>query len=579
MAQFVKLIHIIMCFLFGFLLVFAVAPASAQHLSSRQDPDSIEAYQGIKMKASFSRNLASGRIGKVGLSDIGALQVFYAQRGYNSYWINESGLNSKAHALVSLLQDSWTHGLNPEKYHLKEIERLLGRSYNRSRESLEMLLTDAAVLYAQDLSGMRIDPEPLKQKRKYWKQPDGANSILGKLQSSDDIVRTLEAFAPQDMLYQYLRKELINLASVPEQDFSSVLPLDFGKQYFFPGDRSKSVAGLRVRFGFEKSDSSIYDDNLAQAVMAFQRENNLEPDGIIGPKTLDLLNQSNHKKILQIIANLERLRWLDRELPERYILVNTASQMLWAVEDGRVALQMKVVNGKPWRRTKEFKTYIKGIRFNPDWTIPPGIKRYDIWPKVKKDPGYLHEKGIEVIRGYGSEAVKLDPYAIDWKNLSVRELHELRLVGVPGESNPLGYVRVLMPNDYNMYLHDTNHRDLFAKPERTYSSGCIRVERPYDIAEFVLKNNKDWDNKMVPEIIMTGEKTDISAEEYMPVYIIHQTAWLDGYGNVVFGADIYKRDHDLIEVLESANGFKMPSYEEITSSHKTKILASNNPVP
>lgn len=536
-------------------------------------------YGGVHMEASLGRTMAAGSIYGAKLTDSGAIKAFYARRKNHSFWLQDNGLTGKAHALLDVLQNSWTHGLNPEKYHLQKIERLIRNSFMNKSSKLELLLTDAAIRYARDLSGMRINPAAIKQREEFWKQPEKASAILSRLRSSDDIVKTLESFAPQDRLYTSLRRDLIKLAKSPERDFSRVLPLDFGKKYFFPRERSQAVSDLRFRLGLEKSDSNLYDDSLAKEVMEFQRKNDLEPDGIIGPKTLDILNQSNHKKMLQIIANLERLRWLDRELPRQYILVNTASQMLWAVENGRVIEEMKVINGKPWRRTKEFKAKITGIRFNPDWTIPPGIKRYDIWPKVKKDPGYLHEKGIEIIRGRGDDAVKLDPHAIDWHNISLRELHDLRFVGVPGETNPLGYVRVLMPNRYNMYLHDTNHPELFDKPERTYSSGCIRMERPYDIARFVLKYNQDWDKSRMEEILESGEKTEIDADSSIPVYVIHQTAWLDARGKVVYSADIYKRDKELIEVLEDIEGFMIPEDKHTITASAAKNLAYNSLIP
>ncbi len=534
---------------------------------------------GRMLEASLGKAMSAGHYDGIRFADGRAMQVFYSERGYQLFWLGDGGLNKKAHALISVLQESWTHGLNPEKYHLAAIEKHLGRGMVKNNATLEIMLTDAAVRYARDLSGMRIDPATIKQEREFWKQPEEAGVILASLAGSGDIAGTLEAFAPQDKLYQSLRAELIRLGSSPEMDFSHILPLEFGKAFLFPGERSRNVPKLRVRLGLPPSDNHLYDDDLAQAVVAFQRSNNLEPDGIIGPKTLDLLNQSNQKKMLQIIANLERLRWLDRELPKRYILVNTASQMLWAVENGKVELEMKVINGKPARRTKEFKTEITGIRFNPDWTVPPGIKRYDIWPKVKENPGYLHEKGIEVIKGRGKEAIRLDPHSIDWNRISPKELQELRLIGYPGKTNPLGYVRVLMPNKFDMYLHDTNHPELFEKQDRTQSSGCIRIERPHDIAQFVLKHNKDWEKKMIGEIIATGKTTEVKAEAKMPVYIIHQTAWLDSRGGIVFGADIYKRDKDLIDVLKNINGYVLPIPEFAAAIAKPKTVASKSLIP
>lgn len=569
-------------FLYVFAAIVLAMVLSAMPVLAQQAPAALQAdtFGGVRMEASFTRALDAGQLDGRRFLDARAMQDFYAGRSGYSFWTGSSGLNSRGLELISLLQEAWTHGLNPAQYNLSKIERLLGSANASKRAALELTLTDAAVRYARDLSGMRIDPDAIQQRSEFWEQPTQAHDILTTISGAGDVAGALESFAPQDKLYIALRRELVKLAGAAERSYEHVLPLNMGKQYFFPGERGADVPKLRVRLGLPAASGTVYDDDLAQAVMTFQRQNDLEPDGIIGPKTLDLLNQSTEKKILQVVANLERLRWLDRELPKRYILVNTAQQRLWAVENGRVKHEMKVIVGKPWRRTKEFKAEITGIRFNPDWTVPPGIKRYDIWPKVQKDPGYLIEKGIEVIRGYGDEAVTLDPHSIDWKNLSLRELHDLRLVGIPGDTNPLGRVRVLMPNRYNMYLHDTDHPELFEKPERTYSSGCIRMERPKEIADFVLKHNHDWSRSMMDEIIGTVEKTEIDAEVRMPVYVIHQTTWLDTKGQVVFGADIYKRDKDLIDVLKAMGGFEIPA-EPATRlvASKVKTLASNSLIP
>jgi murein L,D-transpeptidase YcbB/YkuD len=154
------------------------------------------------------------------------------------------------------------------------------------------------------------------------------------------------------------------------------------------------------------------------------------------------------------------------------------------------------------------------------------------------------------------------------------------MIGIPGETNPLGYVRVLMPNRYNTYLHDTNHPELFDKPERTYSSGCIRMERPVDIANFVLSGNADWDQSMAQPILESAQKTEVDLAAPIPVYVIHQTIWLDSAGELVFGADIYKRDKELVEVLQAMGGLHLPRGSHYAiAAPDIKTLASNSLIP
>ncbi len=569
-------IYIVVVMALAFAL--AIAPSLAQQAPVTQ---SSGYYGGQVMHASFGRTLDAGRIDGRSFADPAALQDFYESRQKTSFWFGNSGLNSNAHALIAALEDSWTHGLNPAHYHLSKIEQYLGRNGARDQAKLELYLTDALVRYAKDLSGMRINPESIKQRAEFWVQPLTGESVLRIMSGARDFEEGLASLAPRDRFYDALRKELVELAASPEREFSHVLPLNFGKKYFFPGEASSDVPNLRIRLGLPHSDSRTYDAELEEAIIAFQAANDLTPDGIIGPKTLDLLNQSNEQKMRQIVANLERLRWLDRELPQRYIVVNTANQMLWAVENGRVKHEMKVVVGKTWRRTKEFKAEITGVRLNPDWTIPPGIKRYDTWPKLKeKGSSYLEEYDIKLVKGYFDQAVVLNPDEIDWHNISLRELHDIRFIGQPGDDNPLGRIRILMPNRYNMYLHDTNHPELFEKPERTYSSGCIRVEDPHSVADFVMKHNRDWNARMKQEILDSYKKTDIEAEVTLPIYILHQTIWMNDKGELVFGPDIYKRDKDLLAVLEAMNGFAIPDEPgQVFASNSHKKLASRGLLP
>ncbi len=563
-------------------ILVASSPVFAQSFGAGWSTLDVSPGKILLLDVSLNNSLIAGQIGDVTFEEPAAMRAFYSNRSGRSFWHGPEGLNGRAHALLSVLEDSWTHGLNPEHYHVSEIERLIGHPLAAQKARLELLMTDALVRYARDLSGMRIDPATIRQKAEYWTQPDSGFEILQAAGLSSDFESFLDGLAPQGRFYHRLREELVSLVNEPDGNYDHVLPLQVSRDYIFPGEREQVMPDLRVRLGLSEKgeDPFLFDDALSGAVMKFQRVNNLEPDGIIGPKTLDLLNQSRAQKIQQVIANLERLRWQDREMPSRYIVVNTASQMLWAIENGRVRHEMKVVVGKPWRKTKEFKAEITGIRLNPDWTVPPSIKRYDIWPQVKKDPQYLTEKGIEIFHGYGRNRVSLDPLSIDWHNLSLRELHDIRMIQFPGEHNPLGQVRVLMQNPYNIYLHDTNHRELFSKAERALSSGCIRMEHPEKIARFVLEKNGDWGNDRIKSTIAKGALIDIEAAENMPVYILYQSIWPDSRGNLVFGADIYGHDKKLIEVLAAENGFYVPDPSEIFTGDeeaKTLVSASLNP--
>jgi murein L,D-transpeptidase YcbB/YkuD len=522
---------------------------------------------GLLTKISLRSALGQGRVEDIKFYDRQAMMDFYNSLGHQTFWIRDDRLHSDARDVFEILSSSWTHGLNPENYHVDELSALLSRDAVTDKARLELLLTDATVRYMRDLSGMRINPSSIKQKAEYWQPQKDINEIYEGLAKTKDVEKYVQSTAPKSTLYTKLQKELVAL-SKESGAYDHLLPLDFNNNYFKPGEKHKTVKNLRVRMGLEHDPQygpeNYYDDQLASAVMGLQKKHGLETDGIIGPQTLDVLNNSREEQMKQIVANLERLRWLDRDKPDRYILVNIVSQTLWGIDEGRVKLEMPVIVGSPYRKTKSFKTEVQGVRFNPDWTVPLSIKMKDFLPKLQKGgPDYLDYKGIEVIRGYGNNAVTLDPYAIDWSNMSWREMGKLRMVQTPGDHNALGRVRILMPNVYNIYLHDTNHPELFAKSQRTLSSGCIRLSDPKAVARFVLDKNKDWDESDMTQVLSRPILTEVSAAEKMPVYILYQSVWLNDDDQLVYGADVYKRDKELLGVLEAMNGYALPDADDI----------------
>lgn len=549
-----------MAITFAALLLFLLTVPVLSHAQYQNNNDINQSTIGsLLTPVSMGHALSKGAVKGVRFSDPNAMKVFYAGRENAPYWLDGDNDRDRAESVLSVLEDSWTHGMNPQIYHAEKIRALLADDRPNAAR-LELLLTDAVIRYGRDITGMRVDPESIRQQAKFWRKPLSADTVLEVVMTSSDPARALEKLAPQDKFYNKLREELVRLTEEQEQ-FDGILPIDLGG-LLRPGDGHRAVPKIRARLGVEHRDTdgpkTFYDDRLAAAVMKFQREYSLDGDGIIGSKTLELLNRTNREKMEQIVANLERLRWLEQEKPERYILVNLPSQMLWAVENGKTAFEMKVVVGMPWRATRDFTTTITGVRFNPTWTVPYGIKMADMLPKLKEDPYALTDKGIEFYKGYGTERVTIDPATIDWDKISNKEASLIRMIQIPGEHNALGYVRILMDNEFNMYMHDTNHREFFDLADRTKSSGCIRLHEPEKMARWVLSHDKEWDRHKIRSMIDSGETEDIKTVAPFPVYIVYQTVWQGENGKLVFGADIYKRDQKLIDALAAQKGFWLP---------------------
>lgn len=534
----------------------------------------------LLIESSLPQSLEAGKIENIEFYNAAAMRDFYETRNHAPFWLQGYGRRHvKASIVLEAIENSWKHGLNPEEYHVGTIQKLLDKPFGTNRGSLELLLSDAVIRYGRDMTGMRVDPKAIRQKSKYWRQPMGASEILEHFEGSPNTRTAFQDIEPQGNLYKALQDELIALLKEPAPEYEQYLPISLNG-ILRPGDGHKKVAEIRRRMG-QQDDAPrgqyYYDDALASKVMALQKHYKLEADGVIGPKTIKVMNLKRADKVMQVIANLERLRWTDRVKPDRYVLVNIPSQKLWAVENNNVALEMDVIVGKKGRSTNSFTTEITGVRFNPNWTIPPTIKRVDFLPKLRNDPYYASNRGIELIKGYGRNARTLDPASIDWSNISWRELNKIRMVQGPGARNPLGRVRIIMENPYNIYLHDTDKPHYFKKTDRTLSSGCVRVSKPEELAQFIMKNEEDWSTNDTKRLINTGKLTERYINDPIPVYILYQTIWQDDAGELVFGTDVYGRDKRLIKALKAQNSVHIPEMpvQHAQTSEKTGVEYAN----
>lgn len=554
---------------------FCASPARAadspssiiiQRVTPQGDAIVIERIEDIEPEAGASdadptqsaifKVLQGGSVAGRSLKHPQALQDFYSERGYKGYWTQGSKLKRDAPSLIKILEDSWTHGLNPFSYHLKTLRVLREDDSEDARAQMDVLLSDAYVRYGQDLTGIRVNPAAFGSDRRYWQRSMEPSALLDLL--SRDIGSVVDSFTPRGETYKRLRKELMSLVEQRPEAYEAVLPIRI-EGLLRPYQEHKAVPDLRVRFGLSGSAGNyVYDDQVASAVMRFQRDHNLAADGVIGPSTLRAINASRMEKIKQIIANLERLRWVEEKKPDTFVVVNIPSAMLWAVDDGRLQFEMPVIVGREKRATNIFVTEITGVRFNPTWTVPPTIKKEDIVPKLIEDPMYLSNKGMELLEGSGADAVTLDPASIDWANITEDELKSLRMVQVSGAHNPLGNIRVLMPNGYNIYLHDTNEPDYFDRPGRAASSGCIRLKDPRRMAQFILQHKDGWSEDLYYKAFESKKMKDVFVTQTIPIYIVYYTVWIGDNGQLVYSNDLYGYDNELIKMLSKIDGFFIP---------------------
>jgi murein L,D-transpeptidase YcbB/YkuD len=316
------------------------------------------------------------------------------------------------------------------------------------------------------------------------------------------------------------------------------------------GSTGAAVAALRARLaatgelrpGYSRPE--LFDAELEAAVILYQARNGLDADGIVGAATFAALNKSVEWRIRQIRLNIERWRQMPEYLGERYVLVNIAAFGLELVERDAIAMEMRVIVGKDYRQTPEFSDRIRYIEFNPYWNVPDSIANRDLVPKFSDDPSYPVANGFTAWQG--SDQVPIT--AINWGSYRGGRL-PYTLRQDPGPLNALGEMKFMFPNQHAVYLHDTPAKELFSRTVRTFSSGCIRVERPVDLAAALLADAPSWPAARILRVLDSRQNTQAPLSEPVPVHLIYMTAWTDRTGTVQFRPDIYGRDEELARAL------------------------------
>ncbi len=315
-----------------------------------------------------------------------------------------------------------------------------------------------------------------------------------------------------------------------------------------PGMKNGYVVALRGRLEatgeLKNSDPThldTYDDNLENAVMTFQSCHGLTPDGIVGSDTRAALNVPPQERIKQIQVNMARWAKLAGELGDHYIMVNVPAYRLDLVENGNIVLSMKAIVGKPTRPTPEIDSTVTRIIFNPYWNVPKLIAQKDIVPKILNDPDYLNEMHIKVINREEDDAPEINPNEIDWQ-AAAEEGFRYHFRQDPGENNALGLVKFEFQNSHDVYMHDTPAKELFDADKRAFSSGCIRLERPFDLVTYLMEYNANWNDDRMHTILEEGKTSYIKIARPMPVIITYLTTWVDEEGQLQFRDDIYGKD-------------------------------------
>jgi murein L,D-transpeptidase YcbB/YkuD len=297
----------------------------------------------------------------------------------------------------------------------------------------------------------------------------------------------------------------------------------------------------------------VFDTALEQGVVAFQDRHNLEADGAIGAQTLAAMNVTVDERIDQIRVNLERLRWVVRDIEDEFVITNIASFRTYLVRDREIVWSGRSQVGRFYRQTPVFTAKIKYLQFNPTWTVPPGILTKDILPAIQKDIGYLARKNMDLIDRDGK---KVDPASVDWSQYRAGRLPPYQFVQRPGPTNALGRVKFIFPNSHFVFLHDTPSKALFERTERTFSSGCIRVENPFVFAELLLNNPGKWNSDSIQKLLDSEKPQNVFLDEPLTVMLLYGTVGATDMELVRFYNDIYQRDARVLNSLNAAFAFR-----------------------
>lgn len=485
-----------------------------------------------------------------------ALPAFYDERAFEPAWLDAAGL-LRVDSLLSAVAQAARHGLEPAAYHLEALTRLreaagAGTASTAELVDLELLASDGFMLLGSHLLQGRVNPETIDPEWLANRREATLETVLVQALEGRGIAASLASMAPQQPRYRRMvdaRERLLELAR------------DGGWPTILPGERLEAgledprVQALRARLrasgDLEGSapDGPVFDDALADAVRRFQARHGLDVDGVVGPATLTALNVTAADRARQIEINLERWRWLPADLGARHIEVNIAAFDVKVVERGRVVRSHRAVVGRQYRQTPMFSGVMTYVVLSPYWHVPPTIAAVDKLPVIRQDPGFIGSQHMTLLDQRTNQSV--DPGTVDWGAMTGAEFNRrYRLRQDPGPDNALGAVKFMFPNRHNVYLHDTPSRELFGRASRSFSSGCIRVQDPLDLAAYLLADQPNWTRERIDKAVATRVEHTVPLSQGLPVHLLYWTAWADEGGVLHFRDDIYGRDGAVRHALE-----------------------------
>lgn len=510
------------------------------------------------------------------------LKAFYIKRNYKTAW------NEKQHRdfALSEIANAENEGLEPKDYNYFKL-KTYEDSYSNLNDSLLVLydlsLTENFQRYITHISKGKINPNVFYDNCDLANKKIDVTTILSDCIDQNNFANAIENCKPAHPIYKKLKNCLTILKQFPDDSEIGVVDL---KLRILPNKKNKYIPTIKKRLMFwgdmTKKDTilnTLYDKDTQEAVKIFQKRHGLRPDGVIGRSTIDAFNYTKTQRIEQVIANMERWRWFQHDFGAHYLLINIPDYKVVVLKDGDTVQKQRIVVGKDTRKTPMLESKISNINLNPNWTVPPTILKEDIFPEAEKNRAEFIKRDLKILNSKNEE---ISPWR--WK---IEDAKKYKYVQDPGYNNALGLMKINFPNKFSVYLHDTNHRDYFDFSFRSLSSGCVRLEKPLEMAEHILNDPEKWSlqkikdttdikyykklqkekekeyNKKIAKLLAKNPNLEIKKKEFpepelktimikvTDEILIHQlywTAWEEN-GVLQFREDIYCYDHDIYSKL------------------------------
>ena len=494
------------------------------------------------------------------VKEVGQALIDYYTVNHDFIWVDGLDANDRARAALATMNRADEVGLSPADYRLElppdGFDRADIAERRRALIQFEMQMSAKALAYVLDATRGRIDPNRLSGYHDFERKKIDLVAALGNLAAAPDVGVYLAGSNPQNRQFEVLTETLAALRAAESADRIVIAEGTFLRPGTSNPELGNVVAAIRKRgsdslllehgltlYAYEADGGDLYTPDLVALVKQFQRENDLAADGIVGPMTIaKLTDLSNAEKVGKIVLAMERLRWLPRDLGQRYVFINQPAYRATYVEDGESALSMRAVVGKRSNQTSFFQDEIETVEYNPYWGVPGSIIVNEMLPELRRDPSYLDRLGYEVTDRQGR---MVSSTQVDWFSVGTDIPVDVRQP--PGKKNALGELKIMFPNEHAIYMHDTPAKELFGRDSRAFSHGCVRLQDPRGMAAAVLGSSRDH----IAAQIAKGENFAEPVSGRIPVYVSYFTAWPRDDGTVGYYGDMYGRDKRLDMAIDA----------------------------